>query len=73
MADLIKQLSDLTAKGPAGLEEADRLAILQATSKLTDALENPIEKFLRLFFVCQFSNISTTFSLSLYLRSTHNY
>lgn len=50
MADLIKQLSDLTAKGPAGLEEADRLAILQATSKLTDALENPVEKFLRLFF-----------------------
>ncbi|KAJ4363369.1 hypothetical protein N0V83_009661 [Neocucurbitaria cava] len=50
MAELTKQLSELASKGPAGLEEADRIALLHASYKLSDALENPIEKFIRLFF-----------------------
>ncbi|KAJ4354868.1 hypothetical protein N0V95_003479, partial [Ascochyta clinopodiicola] len=36
--------------GAAGLEEADRLALLQACEKLMFALETPLEKFFRLFF-----------------------
>ena len=42
---------NLASKGPAGLEEADRLALLQASEKLILALENPLEKFLRHFFL----------------------
>lgn len=51
MAELTKQLSELANKGPAGLEETDRIALLHASYKLSDALESPIEKFIRLFFV----------------------
>ena len=39
-------------KGPEGLEESERLALVQAAEKLTVALENPFEKSLRLFTVC---------------------
>jgi hypothetical protein len=48
---LAQDILDLSNKGPAGLEESDRLALLQASEKLTFALENPLEKFLRHFFV----------------------
>ncbi|CAN9329794.1 unnamed protein product [Alternaria alternata] len=47
---LAQDILDLSNKGPAGLEESDRLALLQASEKLTFALENPLEKFLRYFF-----------------------
>jgi hypothetical protein len=39
-------------KGPEGLEESERLALVQAAEKLTVALENPFVKSLRLFTVC---------------------
>lgn len=48
---LTQDINDAAGKGPAGLEEADRLALLQATEKLSLALENPLEKSIRLFFV----------------------
>jgi hypothetical protein len=48
---LTQDILDLASKGPAGLEELDRLALLQATEKLTLALETPLDKFLRHFFV----------------------
>jgi hypothetical protein len=51
MADLAQQLLDAASKGPAELTETDRLALLQASTKLSEALENPLEKFIRLFFV----------------------
>ncbi|KAJ8107673.1 hypothetical protein OPT61_g8708 [Boeremia exigua] len=47
---LTQDILDLAAKGPAGLEEPERLALLQAAEKLTRALESPFEKFWRLFF-----------------------
>ena len=49
---LIQDILDLADKGPEGLEETERLALLQAAEKLNGALENPFEKFLRLFTVC---------------------
>ncbi|KAF2030729.1 S-adenosyl-L-methionine-dependent methyltransferase [Setomelanomma holmii] len=49
MADLAQQLLDAASKGPTGLAETDRLALLQASTKLSEALENPLEKFFRLF------------------------
>jgi hypothetical protein len=51
MADLAQQMLDLASKGPAEVAEADRSALLQASVKLSEALENPLEKFLRLFMV----------------------
>lgn len=48
---LIQNILDLAGKGPASLEEHERLSLLQAAEKLTLALENPLEKFLRLFLV----------------------
>ncbi|KAG9195741.1 hypothetical protein G6011_00862 [Alternaria panax] len=39
---LTQNILDLASKGPAGLEEADRLALLQASEKLTLALEHPV-------------------------------
>jgi len=48
---LAQDILALASKGPAGLEEADRLALLQASEKLTQALETPMDKFLRHFFV----------------------
>jgi len=48
---LVQDILALASKGPAGLEEADRLALLQASEKLTQALETPMDKFLRHFFV----------------------
>ncbi|KAI4619691.1 hypothetical protein J4E83_005546 [Alternaria metachromatica] len=47
---LAQDILALASKGPAGLEEADRLALLQASEKLTQALETPMDKFLRHFF-----------------------
>lgn len=49
---LTQNILDLADKGPEGLEEPERLALLQAAEKLAVALENPFEKFFRLFFVC---------------------
>ncbi|KAF1357755.1 S-adenosyl-L-methionine-dependent methyltransferase [Lizonia empirigonia] len=46
----IQDIVDAASKGPAGLEEADRLALLHAAEKLSLALENPLEKSIRLFF-----------------------
>jgi hypothetical protein len=51
---LTQDILDLASKGPAGLEEPDRDALLRACEKLVLALENPLDKFLRLFFVCCF-------------------
>jgi hypothetical protein len=48
---LVQDILDLASKGPAGLDDAERIALLQASEKLTLALENPMEKFLRHFFV----------------------
>ena len=53
---LAQDILALASKGPAGLEEADRLALLQASEKLTQALETPMDKFLRHFFVRLFEN-----------------
>lgn len=51
MAALARQIAEQAGKGPTGLEETDRVALLQASEKLRDTLENPLEKFKRLFFV----------------------
>lgn len=51
MAGLANQLEELASRGAADLEGAERLALLKATYKLSDALENPMEKILRMFFV----------------------
>ena len=59
MADLAQQLLDAASKGPAGLTETDRLALLQASTKLIETFENPIEKFLRLFFVMPADDLAT--------------
>lgn len=48
---LAQNILALASKGPAGLEEAERLALLQAFEKLTQALETPMDKFLRNFFL----------------------
>ena len=48
---LTQDILDSASKGPAGLQEPERLALLQASEKLSLALENPMEKFIRLFFV----------------------
>ena len=48
---LTKQILDAAGKGPAQMEEADRSALLQACQKLSIALENPVEKFIRQFWV----------------------
>lgn len=73
MADLIQQLSEFAAKGPGDLEEPERLALIQAAGKLSDALENPVEKFIRLFMVGWFTHHSNMPSLSLYSQYTHVY
>lgn len=41
----------LAEQGPGGLDEAGRMELLAATEKLTLALENPLEKFVRMFLV----------------------
>ncbi|KAH6625700.1 S-adenosyl-L-methionine-dependent methyltransferase [Boeremia exigua] len=46
---LTEDILNLASRGPTGLDEPERLALLQATEKLTVALENPLEKFIRLF------------------------
>jgi hypothetical protein len=51
MADLTQQILDFAGKGPGGLDEESRLALLQASFKLTAALENPFEKTVRMLFV----------------------
>jgi hypothetical protein len=51
MANLTKQILELASKGPCDLAEADRAALLQASFNLVDALENPMEKMLRMFLV----------------------
>lgn len=48
---LTQDILDQANKGSAGLGEPERLALLQASEKLTVALEQPLEKFIRLFFV----------------------
>jgi hypothetical protein len=48
---LTQNILDQANKGSAGLDEPERLALLQASEKLTLALEQPLEKFIRLFFV----------------------
>jgi hypothetical protein len=50
MADLTQQILDFAGKGPGGLDEESRLALLQASFKLTAALENPFEKTVRMLF-----------------------
>ena len=51
IASLTQQISALAEKGPADLQEADRAALLAATTKLQSAIENPLEKIIRLAFV----------------------
>jgi len=51
MADLTQQILDLAAKGPGDLDEESRLALLQASFKLTEAVENPFEKTVRMLLV----------------------
>lgn len=53
MADLISQLNELAGKGPGAVSEEERLPLMGALVKLRDTLENPIEKFMRIFFVRQ--------------------
>jgi hypothetical protein len=48
---LTEEILALAGQGSAGLSEADRMGLLAAAEKLTSALENPIEKFARLFMV----------------------
>lgn len=48
---LTQDMLDLTGKGPEGLEGPERKALYEAAEKLTFALENPFEKFIRLFTV----------------------
>lgn len=48
---LTEDILALANQGPAGLDEAGRLGLLDAAEKLTLALENPMEKFVRMFFV----------------------
>jgi hypothetical protein len=52
MADLAQQLLNIANKGASELNEADRSALLQATYKLSSALESPVEQIFRLCFVC---------------------
>jgi hypothetical protein len=61
MADLTQQINELMSKGTSDLAEPDRLALLQASTKLAEALENPFEKLFRLLLV---SIKSEVFSLS---------
>lgn len=48
---LLEDILALAKKGPEGLDESDRVALLQAAEKLAVALENPLEKWMRLFVV----------------------
>jgi hypothetical protein len=48
---LTQQILD-RASNPAELEETERAALLQACNKLTNALENPVEKCIRQLIVC---------------------
>ncbi|KAJ4409811.1 hypothetical protein N0V91_002285 [Didymella pomorum] len=48
---LTEEILALAGQGSAGLNEADRMGLLAAAEKLTSALENPIEKFARLFMI----------------------
>ena len=45
--ELARQIAEFTNKGAIELEESDRIALLQATNKLTEALESPPEKLVR--------------------------
>jgi hypothetical protein len=51
MAALTKQILDFTSNGLDGITEADRVALLQASTKLAETIENPMEMMLRMFFV----------------------
>ncbi|KAH7408672.1 O-methyltransferase-domain-containing protein [Phaeosphaeria sp. MPI-PUGE-AT-0046c] len=50
MADLAQQVLQAVEKGAADLGEPARLALLQASVKLVETLENPVERLLRLSF-----------------------
>ncbi|KAH7125192.1 O-methyltransferase-domain-containing protein [Dendryphion nanum] len=50
MADLVKQIETLIQNGPSALEEKDRAALVEASTKLVSTFENPFEKLLRLAF-----------------------
>jgi hypothetical protein len=54
MADLTKQILEFTSKGLDGIAEADRAALLQASTKLAETLETPMEMMVRMFFVSFF-------------------
>ena len=70
---LAQDILALASKGPAGLEEADRLALLQASEKLTQALETPMDKFLRHFFVRLFYiDIHSTSGIHAHYTITHD-
>lgn len=62
---LTKEILDFAGKDAASLEETERVTLLQACEKLALALETPLEKFIRLFFVsvlCCFTNYISTAS-----------
>jgi hypothetical protein len=48
---LTQDILQAAGKGAAGLDEAERLALLRASEKLMVSLETPVEKFMRHFFV----------------------
>jgi hypothetical protein len=48
---LTEDILALAGQGPAGLNDADRIGLLAATEKLTSSLENPMERFARMFMV----------------------
>lgn len=49
--ELSRQITELLSDSPIKLEEAERSSLLQASYKLSSALENPFEKLRRLAFV----------------------
>jgi hypothetical protein len=49
MASLTQDILQFMGKDPVGLTESDRVALLQASYKLTDTLENAGEKILKLW------------------------
>lgn len=51
MADLAQQLRQAVETSAADLGEPERLALLQASIKLIETLENPLERLFRLCFV----------------------
>ncbi|KAF3036815.1 hypothetical protein E8E12_006039 [Didymella heteroderae] len=46
---LTEDILTRASQGPVGLDDTDRMGLLAAAEKLTLALENPIEKFARMF------------------------